>query len=98
LDGSLSVNKASLIATADHKTKFYGSSNPALTISYSGFNNGDTESVLDISPVATTAADNTSDIGTYDIALSGGSDDNYDLTLANGTLDILENTSDNYCR
>jgi gliding motility-associated-like protein len=90
VDGVLSVNKTPLIATGDHKTKVYGSSNPVLTISYSGFKNGEDASVLDTIPVASTNALSTSNVGTYAITLSGGTDNNYDLTLVNGSLEILK--------
>ena len=36
-DITLTINKATLIATAEDKTKVYGDSNPAFTINYSGF-------------------------------------------------------------
>jgi gliding motility-associated-like protein len=59
-----------------------------LSITYSGFFKNDNPSVLDVDPVVTTAALKTSDAGSYAIILSGGSDNNYDLTLVNGTLEI----------
>ncbi|WP_299162990.1 Calx-beta domain-containing protein, partial [uncultured Tenacibaculum sp.] len=40
-DITLTVNKAALTVTADDKSKTYGSANPGLTASYSGFVNGD---------------------------------------------------------
>jgi gliding motility-associated-like protein len=76
------------VATADNKTKYYGYNVPVLTISYSGFKNNDDPSVLDVLPTAFTTAINTSNLGTYAIALSGGSDINYDLSLENGSLEI----------
>src|SRR5206468_9150549 len=46
LAGTLTVTKASLTVTADDKTKTYGAGNPALTVSYAGFVNGDTAASL----------------------------------------------------
>src|SRR4029077_16556870 len=40
-NGILTVNTAPLTATADDKTKTYGQVNPTLTITYTGFLNGD---------------------------------------------------------
>ena len=40
--GTLTVTPAALTVTADNETKTYGAANPALTVSYSGFVNGDT--------------------------------------------------------
>src|SRR5205814_7425779 len=84
VDGTLTVTKAPLTARADNQSRGYGQANPALTISYSGFVNGDTAAVIDVPPVANT----TSTAGTYLITLSGGSDNNYALTLVDGTLTV----------
>src|SRR6185295_691142 len=40
--GTLDVTRAALTVTADDKTKVYGAALPALTVSFSGFVNGDT--------------------------------------------------------
>src|SRR5205085_1173128 len=50
--GTLSVSKASLVASADNQSRVYGSSNPTLTLSYSGFVNGENASVIDVPPTA----------------------------------------------
>lgn len=82
----LTVNKAPLTASANNKSKTYGDENPNLTISYSGFVRGDT--ALKIAPDISTAASQYSNVGSYPITLSGGSDANYSLTLQNGSLQI----------
>ena len=92
VDGTLTVNKATLTATADDKSKTYGEANPALTISYSGFVEGDSESDLTTAPTAATTATNASVVGDYTITVSGGSDDNYDFNLVNGTLTVNKTT------
>jgi uncharacterized protein YaiE (UPF0345 family) len=88
---SLVVNKASLVATADNQTKAYGAANAALTISYTGFVNGDSPASL-TAPAASTTAASTSPVGTYPITLSGGSSGNYALTLVSGTLTVTRAT------
>jgi gliding motility-associated-like protein len=88
VNGILKVTKAILTARADDKTRVYGSDNPALTISYTGFIDGEDASVIDVNPVASTAALSTSNAGSYSIRLTGGIDNNYDLTLVDGTLSI----------
>src|SRR5690606_5271117 len=60
---TLEVTKASLTVTADNKSRTYGAANPAFTISYSGFVNGDTPAVLDTAPVASSTATTTSPVG-----------------------------------
>src|SRR5262249_29197521 len=42
VNGTLTVTAATLTITANDKSKVYGTANPALTVSYSGFVNGDT--------------------------------------------------------
>ena len=82
--------KHTIIATAENKTKVYGSVNPTFSIKYSGFIEGDDPSVIDVPPVASTKALLTSKIGTYPITLSGGSDEKYSINLVNGSLEILK--------
>jgi photosystem II stability/assembly factor-like uncharacterized protein len=85
----LNVNKASLTATAENKTKTYGDDNPLFTISYSGFKGTDNSSVIDIAPSISSLATTTSNTGAYPITLTGGTDNNYMITNVNGTLTIL---------
>ena len=91
VNGTLTVNKASLTATADSQTRTYGSANPTLTISYSGFVNGDTTTAITAPNISTTATA-ASGVGSYAITLSGGSATNYSLTLFNGTLTVTKAT------
>nr|WP_260677892.1 MBG domain-containing protein [Flavobacterium nitrogenifigens] len=87
-DGTLTVTQASLIVTADDKSKTYGSANPTLTVSYGGFVNGDTETVLTTAPTVTTTAVIGSPVGTYPIAASGAAASNYAITYADGTMSV----------
>jgi len=88
--GTLTVTKAPLTVTADHRSRAYGMPNPSLTITYAGFANGEDVSVIDEQPSINTTATPTSDTGAYPITLTGGSDDNYDLMLVNGTLTVTK--------
>ncbi|MGL1889910.1 MAG: choice-of-anchor D domain-containing protein, partial [Reichenbachiella sp.] len=87
-DGTLTVNKATLTATAANQSRLYGESNPTFTIDYTGFVNGEDATVIVTEPTATTTATAASDPGGYSIVLTGGLDDNYDFNLLNGTLTI----------
>ncbi len=89
-NGLLTVTKAALSATADDQSRSYGAANPAFTITYSGFVNGDDENSLTAAPVITTTATATSNVGSYDLALSGGTSTNYDLSLTSGQLSITQ--------
>ncbi|HZY81985.1 MAG TPA: MBG domain-containing protein [Cyclobacteriaceae bacterium] len=101
-DGTITINKATVTATADNKSKVYGSANPTLSISYSGLKNGEDASVLDQKPTTSTTAQTDSNAGTYPITATGGLDDNYTFAYAPGTLTInkalLTATADNKSR
>lgn len=88
VEQSFTVNPALLTVTATNKTMSYGDALPTLSSTYSGFANGETEAVLTAQPTITTTATANSDAGNYPITLSGGSADNYVLTLVDGTLVI----------
>jgi gliding motility-associated-like protein len=87
-DGEISVGKATITAAADNKGKIYGESNPALTISYSGFKNSEDTAAIDSPPVASTPATDSSDAGSYPVILSAATDNNYDITNVDGILTI----------
>jgi hypothetical protein len=89
---TLTINKATLTATADNQSRVYNTTNPTLTISYLGFAYGETASVLTTSPTASTTATQTSNVGTYPITLTGGTAVNYTITFVNGTLTITQAT------
>lgn len=99
---TLTVNKATLTATADNKSRVYGDANPTFTITYTGYKNSESSSVIDTSPAATTTATLTSNVGNYNIVPAGGTDNNYTFTYVNGTLTItkatLTATADNKSR
>ncbi len=90
----LVVNKALLTVTADNASRSYGEENPALTFSYSGFVNGENESVLTNLPTVTCEATAESPAGSYDIVVSGGAAENYTLRYVNGTLSVLASSGE----
>ncbi len=88
--GTMTINKATLSISVDNKTRLYGSANPALTVSYSGFVNSENQSVIDSPPTISTSATPASNVGSYPISLSGGSDNNYNLVYTNGTIAVTK--------
>lgn len=86
--GVMTVIKSTITITAANQTKTYGSPNPSLLITFSGFVNSEDISVIDVLPVVTTTATISSNAGSYPITVSGGSDNNYNLLMVNGTLKI----------
>ena len=89
IDGSLTVNKASLTVTADNQSKNQGAPNPALTFTYSGFVLGETAANLTSQPTATTTATDSSPAGIYPITVSGGVSGNYTFTYVPGALTVV---------
>ncbi|WP_158798400.1 MBG domain-containing protein [Pedobacter sp. L105] len=86
--GSLTVTPAALTITADNKSRIYGTDNPELTLTYSGFVNGDDVTKLSSQAVATTAAVSTTAPGNYPIMVNGASSSDYTFNYVNGTLNI----------
>ncbi len=82
------ISKAPLSITAENKSKIYGSANPELSASYSGFVNGETSTVLTTPVSLSTAATITSLIGEYSITAAGATSDNYSITFNPGTLTV----------
>ena len=86
--GTLTVNKATLTITADNKSVRYGEAAPEYTVSYSGFVNSETASVLGgFLNIACTYAQN-DNVGTYVITPSGFSAQNYVINYVGGTLTV----------
>ena len=82
------VTPAALTVTANSLTRTLGMPNPALTLSYTGFVNGDTPEQLTTQPTATTQATIQSPVGQYPIDVSGGVSANYIFNYVNGVLTI----------
>lgn len=87
---TLTVNKRGLTAKADDKSRIFGEANPTLTITYTGFVNGDDATDINTAPSISTTARTSSNAGTYPITLSGGSDNNYTINRQNGTLTVTK--------
>ena len=86
--GVLTIEKAPLKASVGNYERAYNQNNPQFEIKYDGFLLSDNYSILDTKPTATCSATPTSDVGTYEIAVSGGVDNNYDLSYSSGSLTI----------
>ena len=103
---SFTVTPAALTVTANGLSKVYGAApNPTLTVSYTGFVNGETASVLSGSPsLSATTTSSTVAGGPYPITVTVGSLSaaNYTLNYVNGTLAVtaaaLAVTADNQTR
>ncbi|MNS24553.1 hypothetical protein D3C72_564030 [compost metagenome] len=86
--GSLVISKAQLTVKAEDKQKIYGQTNPALTISYTGFVNGDDASTFSTPATATTLATKESAVGTYTITAGGAASANYSFIYQDGVITV----------
>ena len=84
------IKPATLTVKVEDATRVYGDDNPTFKLKYSGFINGDSESVVTNAPVVTTTASVLSDVGSYPIHVSGGSATNYSLKYEDGTLFVTK--------
>ncbi len=89
-NGVLTVTKAALTVTTNAATKVYGAGNPAFSVSYATFVNGDTAASLGGTLVFTTAATTASAAGSYDVTPSGLTSANYTITFVKGTLTVTK--------
>ena len=92
VNGTLTITKAPLTVKVEDVTREQYQENPEFVIIYSGWKVGDDESVLTKKPTARTAATKDSPVGEYEIVVSGGEAQNYELKYENGTLTVIEPT------
>lgn len=88
VNGVLTITKAPLTVKVGTYAKMEGEDNPEFTLTYDGFKNNETEAVLTKKPTATTTATKDSPAGNYDILVSGGEAQNYELSYENGMLTV----------
>src|SRR5437773_2405137 len=98
VSGTLTVGAAALTVTANNQTKVYGAPNPPLTVSYSGFVNGDTAASLTTAPTVATTATAASAVGTYPITVSGAASPNYTISAVSGTLTVVANNAPSFIK
>lgn len=84
------VKPAKVTVKVTNTYREYGEENPQFNISYSGFVNGENESVITSTPTISTTATKTSYVGEYPITVSGGSAKNYVFVYEPGVLTITK--------
>ena len=92
VNGTLTIGKAPLTVRVGNYTREQGQDNPDFVLTYQGWKNGESESVLLSKPVATTTATKNSAIGDYPITISGGQAQNYKFEYVNGVLTVTVST------
>ena len=88
--GTLTIKKAPLTASVKNYIREEEQENPKFVINYSGWKNGENESVLISKPIATTTATRNSPSGDYPITISGGEAQNYEFIYIDGILTIAK--------
>lgn len=92
--GTLTITKAPLKIKAGTYTRKKGKENPEFPLTYEGFKNNETESVLTEKPTVTTIAKKDSPIGDYEVKVSGAKAQNYNISYQNGVLTVMKNLGD----
>ena len=88
--GTLTISKATATVTANAQTKVYGESDPTLTVSVSGLQNGDAASVISY----TVSRTDGETVGTYAITPAGETvQGNYNVTYVPSELTITKATA-----
>ena len=101
VNGTLTITKAKLKATAKSYTIKRGSALPTFEVEYSGFKNNETDTIFTKKAVATCEAKADTVVGTYQIVVSGAEAANYVIEYVNGTLTITDDvvvTAKSYTR
>ncbi len=88
VDGTLAVTPAPLTITATSLSMIAGQAVPALTVSYSGFQNGNNPASLTTPPNISTTATSASPPGMYPIEINGASSLNYTINYVGGVLTV----------
>ena len=92
INGKLTVEKRVVTATADDQTVIFGDNVAGYSITFEGMAEGeDPATVLDVWPNASSNyVPGVSGVDTYEIAIVGGSDDNYTFNNVRGTLTVTK--------
>ena len=88
--GTLTVTPVALTITANNQTKVYGAALPVLTVSYTGFVNGDTSTSLTDQPTLSSGATASGNVSgnPYSITASGAVDSDYTISYVTGILTV----------
>src|ERR1041385_5236350 len=91
IDGQVTVMKAALNVAAYDAWRVIGQPNPSFSVNYTGFVNGDDQTVLSGAAVLSTTATDTSPPGLYPIHTAAGTltAANYDFTLVDASLRVV---------
>lgn len=92
-NAEVNVAPASLIVTAPTLSREFGTDNPPLSATFTGFVNGEDVSGLSGTLSVSTTATVTSPVGAYPISVSGVTSPNYEIGFVTGTLNAVDTTA-----
>jgi hypothetical protein len=94
VDGTLTITPATLAVTTNNASKVYGTANPTLSGTVSGFVNGDTQGVIAGNAAFASTATTASGVGMYAITATRGTlhAANYTFTFQSGKLTVTPAT------
>jgi filamentous hemagglutinin family protein len=95
VNGVLTVIPAPLTIKADNKSRLPGAPDPLFTATYTGFQLGETPTVLTGKLAFATTASASSPVGNYPLVPSGQSSPNYAITYEDGTFTVKQPLSTN---
>ncbi len=88
VNGTTSVNLATLTITASDAIQIFGSALALISPIYSGFVNGDTPADLTVLPTCVSGTTRSSPVGIYTSFCSGAVDPNYTIVYVDGTITV----------
>jgi hypothetical protein len=88
-EGLFVITPAMLTVTAKSYERNVGEENPEFEVTYKGFRNRETDTVLTVRPTIVCLATPDSPAGTYEITVSGAEAQNYEFTYEPGTLTVV---------
>lgn len=89
-EGVLTINKAPLTLHPINVTRKYGEPNPQFELEFEGLKNNESSPEWTVSPVITTSATETSDVGNYNIEITSADAKNYILNKGVGILTVTK--------
>lgn len=90
VNGTLTITKAPLTIKAGTYTKKQGEALPAFTLTYEGFKNGETETVLTKQPTVSCEATEASAPNEYAVTVNGAEAQNYEISYVPGKLTVTD--------
>lgn len=96
VNGSITINKAQVTVTASSHTVTYGDAKPSLSVSYSGFKNGQSATVLTTLPTVSTTYTSSTSVANSPVTVTAKDAEaaNYSFKYVDGAITINKHSTD----